>query len=198
MRTDWSRIIGWAIPLICIAIAGVVIYNQHAAFDKAAQDLSAARTAEAAASVARDRAEQEAGTVRYAAVPPSTSEEPKFLNGLRSRATLSGIQISRWTSQTAPATSTNGQPPAETDPAVKSLVKIQGDMTLSGPYQGIRKFLLDLSLTNRLYTLSNLRWTLKNGTDVELQTMITRYVDPNLKAEPTGDGTTDAKGKKRT
>lgn len=192
MTFDMRRLVGWAVPLFCIALAAFLIFRQHAAAQQASTDLVAAQQDEAAATAAKEEAERSSGTMRFAAAAPNTTEEPKFLDGLRAQAALAGIKISRWSSQAEPAsTAAPDAAPNENSP-LKNIVKIRGQISLAGPYSGIRTFLAALDRSNRLYTFSDMRWSRKEKGDLELTATITRYVDPTLIAEPVG------KGQKRT
>ena len=86
MRFDMARLFVWAIPLVCIALAAVVLFREQTAFAQAGQNLQTAQVAESSASLVKEKAEQVSGSNRFAAVPLSPNEEPEFLNDLRARA----------------------------------------------------------------------------------------------------------------
>jgi len=198
MKLDGFRILGWAIPLFCIALAGFLIWSGYSRLGSANLSLSAAQMSVQSASLARDEAEKKSGQARFAAVPLTQTEEPKFLNGLRDHAATRSIKINRWLGHPASApgeispVAMGTQDPATLDPAIKSIIRVSGDLTIQGTYENIRNFLGDLSSSNRLYLLSDLKWARKDDL-VELTVTVTRFLDPTLTP---GDIAPD--GKKRT
>jgi hypothetical protein len=199
MRTDLSRLVGWAIPLICIAFAAIVLIKQRAAVTAASDHLTTAQRNEAAAMDAKDKAEKESGKMHFAAAPASDREESDFLNGLRMRAATAGIKITNWQSRgldmpkTPDSSSSDEKKP---DTATQGILKYSGNLTLNGPYQGIRSFIAALGQSNRLFTLTDMHWARKDraaaGGTVELVTSISRYVDSTV-AKPASVPTPEKK-----
>src|SRR5579862_7600770 len=188
MRIDGARIIGWAIPLACIAVSIVTITRARARLVTATRELGEAQVAVGTATVARDKAEKESGTMRIAAVPADKDEESLFLDGVRGYAAKNHLAIAKWASQLpeplAPKQADGSQSSGDDsgiDPTIKSLVRIRGEVTLDGSYQGVRTFLRKLAKSSRLYTISNIHWVRKD-TGVEVTASVARYVDPTLTA----------------
>jgi hypothetical protein len=176
VKLDLNRVLGWALPLVCMAVAAVLIIRQNSALQEANGKLLDAQRAETMAAAAKDLADKQSGKMRFAAAPATQNEESKFLDGLKIHAAAAGVKITRWNSRagstTAPAEA------AEADPALHGITKRSGDLTLNGSFEAIRSFLVGMSQTNRLYTFSDMRWS-RNEKGLELTTTISRYVEPS-------------------
>lgn len=200
MTLDKSRIIGWIIPCLCIGAAGGVIFTQHRSLQESETNLRLAQQSVAEATAAREALEKNGQEFRFAAATQSPYEEAAFLNEIRQRAISSGIQISRWDSRNRNLGTDDAE--ASEDPEeqkrlekLKGITRISSDLTLVGPYNGVRKFLGETTASERLFTLSNAKWSRRDEGGTELLVTISRYVEPpqaetaiSLKPEDPGNG----------
>jgi hypothetical protein len=181
---DNKRLIGWVVPCLCIAGAGAVVFTQHRKLQEAETQLRLAQAKVEEATKAREALERNSAEVRFAAATQSPYEEAAFLNEIRQRAIRCGVVISRWDSRNR-AFGDSAEEQASTDPKelerqekLKGITRISSDLTLIGPYSGIRKFLGETTAQERLYTLSNARWRRRDEGGTELLVTVSRYVEP--------------------
>jgi hypothetical protein len=186
--TDWRRVVGWAVPLVCMAVVGGAIYVQHGNLQRAQDELGRAQEEARQALAANEEAARHGGEVRFAAQPTDRNEEAEFLEVLRKRAAETGVKIKAWTAQLTPPPPT-GQSEAESaDPKaqkLKGLVSLRSELTVEGAYGNVRTFIAGLEQTKRLYTFNEIRWT-KTRIGTELKATITRYVETGAPAAPIG------------
>jgi len=180
---DNKRLIGWAVPCLCIAAAGGVVFTKHGQLQQAETQLRVAQEKVEEATKAREALERNGAEVRFAAATQSPYEEASFLNEIRQRAVSCGVVISRWDSRNRSFGDSAEEAP--TDPEeqkrlekLKGITRISSDLTLIGPYSGIRKFLGETTAQERLYTLSNAKWSRKDEGGTELLVTVSRYVEP--------------------
>jgi hypothetical protein len=184
MRSGTSRLIGWAIPLVCMAIAFYIVMGQYAGLRKANDHLVSAQRHESEATDTKEKAERASGKLHVAAAPASDREESEFLKGLHMRADTAGIRIAKWTSRglDMPPKPTDGSADKTENPATQGILKYSGTLSLVGSYQGIRAFLAALGQSSRLFTFSEMHWARKEGDraggTLQVDTTISRYVDP--------------------
>ena len=179
MKPDGLRLLGWAIPILCMAVACWILFKEHQDF--IASDMArnqANRDLEVAAKENQAISEQPPGR-RYAAVDDLPEEEIAFLTYLRTRCAANNVNFKSWSSQTVvygkdkEVTSKD----EKTAALLKGIRKISASLTLAGPYANIRKLIGEMELSDRLYTLTNLTWsTTKEGT--QLGMTVSRYVAP--------------------
>ncbi len=183
MKGDIYRFLGWVIPILFIAVAGWVFMTESrefAAASLARQNSNAARE-EAAKELDKDK--HLPAEARYAAVDDTQEEETAFLTYLRTRAAADHVGLENWSSQTLEygKDKLNVQMDLQTTMLLKGIRKISGALTLTGTYESIRALVGELESSPRLYTISNINWSVsKSGT--QLAMTISRYVGPAKEA----------------
>jgi hypothetical protein len=179
MKADGLRILGWAIPILCMAAAGWIFYKENQEFHEA--DLAknqAQRENEVAAREYQQLNEQPPGR-RYASVDDVPEEEIAFLTFLRTRCAANKVNFKNWFSITTEYGKDKSSTPKDEKTAalLKGIRKISASLVLVGPYDNLRKLIGEVETSDRLYTLSNLNWlTVKEGTQLSLT--VSRYVSP--------------------
>ena len=188
MRPDGLRILGWIIPIVCMAISGWVLFGQNQAAgearakrDNAGRDLFEVQKE-------RDLYAHLKPSARHAAEDDEPLDQDVFLNYLRGRCAQNNIRFDHYQTQNTTFGEKGNTP---SDPAkaalLKGIRKIGSTMTFIGDYQSLRKLVGEFEASDRLYTLSNIVWTsLKDGTSLTMT--ISRYVAPaDSKAKPAAD-----------
>jgi hypothetical protein len=171
-------------PAVSIGLATMVTLNQHRALEGEKVKLQLAQTAVQEAAAARDQIEKAGDETRYAATAMGPFEESAFLTDIRSRAQNCGVQIRRWDSHSKAFGSTpkeeESKDPEEQkrEEKLKGIVRISSDLTIAGPYSGVRKFLGGMIASPRLFTLGNVKWTRSESGGTELVVSVSRYVQP--------------------
>jgi len=183
MTKDVSKILGWALPIGCVLIAGAVLFFQHKRLDEAQGQLRKAEDSAIQAAIERDKALRDGQDLRFAAAEKTSLEESQFLNDLRIRAASSGVKLLRWNSRAIEfggETSSSDTPEEkEKQEKLKGIIKIASDLTLQGPYANARRFVGGITASERLYTLGNVRWARSEEGGTELLLTISRYIQPN-------------------
>ncbi|MEZ0325262.1 MAG: hypothetical protein ACAH95_05105 [Fimbriimonas sp.] len=158
----------------CVGVSAWLIYDGQHQVVQAKADHDAALE-QFTAMQAADKAVSRLGTTtKKVAEPESSAEEARFLAGLRKHARLQGASISKLSS----TTETYREDP--TLPSSKDLVgltRISSHVTVVGPYASLYKFLESISSSQRLYVLSDMRWS-RGSEGNTLALSITRYVQP--------------------
>ncbi len=179
---DLYRVFGWLIPGLCMAGSVALAIRQNSALHEAQLDLDASLVDVQAAKIQKLAVDSHGGERRYAAAASSDLEQTLFLSDLRTRVATHGAVITSWTTRTAAygnvgnASVAKAQDPQETE-LLKGIVRVSSTLTLAGSYSAIRRFLGDLSASDRLFTLSHVSWTRsKEGTT--LIVTVSRYVAP--------------------
>ncbi|MBS1708392.1 MAG: hypothetical protein JSS65_06670 [Armatimonadetes bacterium] len=197
------RIIGWVVPLLCVAGAGVVIYNRQ-------NELLATDSKQKAAEqqfqlVVTEKAQvmAEPQDLRFAAAPAQPLEEARFIDELRKRATLNRVTIVSWTSSSATfgareqSALTSSQFSEEEAKAISGVTRITCDLKLKGDYLALRAFIHGISGEDRLLTLNKVTWTRsQEGSDLSLS--LSRYTiaeAPSIPALQTDKASSNTTGK---
>jgi hypothetical protein len=166
-------------------VAAGALYVQFGKMKQAQDERDRAMQETQSAMVAKEAADSQPKEARYAAADRLPGEEALFLNDLRMKAMADGVQIVSWTAKgtdykggAAPAPGTAGA--TNDDPALKGLTKISSDLKLIGPYGPMRKFVDDMTRSDRLFTLSNATWSRgEAGSGMTTLTVtLGRYVAP--------------------
>ncbi|HEY0866627.1 MAG TPA: hypothetical protein VGE01_04590 [Fimbriimonas sp.] len=185
MNPQLLRILGWAIPVICMAGGSYATYSQYSRLQTAKESQAAAeldrKRAEDALTLARKQVE-EAG--RYAAEPSTDFEGTLFLNDLRLRAQKAGVQIASWKTTTAPASAGAGSDEKRAK-LLEGIDRVSSELVLDGSYQAGRAFVEDLTRTERLYTINSARWNRGAEGGTQLTITVSRYVMKPSASTPT-------------
>jgi len=179
MKADGLRMLGWAIPILCMAAAGWILFKENQAFVAADYARNQAHRDNEEKAKELEVYKNLPPEVRYAAVDDVPEEETTFLTFLRTRTTADNVTFKNWFSQTIEYGKDKQAAPKDPKVAelLKGLRKITGALTFTGAYQDIRKLVGELEESNRLYTQNNITWTAtKDGT--QLAMTISRYVAP--------------------
>jgi len=114
------------------------------------------------------------GTARAATAPDDVREEAAFLTFLRTAASASGAQITRWMAQARPA------PPApdKVDAATKDVTPLTGNLEVVGTYKATLNFTNRLITSSRLINLNEVAWTRDQDGRTRLNMLVTRFVEP--------------------
>lgn len=190
MKTDLFRIIGWAIPGACMALSVATVLYQQSALKEAERTRTQVQLDVQSNGVLLADLETVSPGGVYAAAPSSLGEESQFLNDLKSRAQNNGLSIERLASVSAVYGGTGGAIPLAAedggvaDPAiVQGIKRVSSNVTLTGPYSGLRRFLEGLLRSDRLFSIDSVRWN-RGTSDSTLSFNVSRYIDPSLPATP--------------
>lgn len=181
MRNDGLRILGWIIPILCMAIAGWILYGQSLAYTDASLKNNQANRDIQQAQKEKELYKSLKPSSRYAAGDDVPSEEPAFLNFLRARCEADHVLIDRYQTTTVVYGRDKQATPADAGTAalLKGIRKISSTFTFIGVYADIRKLLGELETSDRLYTLTNITWVLaRDGSSTSLSVTLSRYVAP--------------------
>ena len=183
MKMDPFRMLGWAVPTVCMAVAAILIFRQNGALQDAQSKRNHAEQLAQSATMEKSMVDRQEVEHRYAAADASSIEEPLFLEDLRSRARQCGVTIASWTSQAKQyggADSPSGQVASSGGAdanLLKGITKISCSLSLAGQYSALRTFLEGLTRSDRLYTVSDVNWSrAEEGTT--LTVTLARYVGP--------------------
>lgn len=168
-----------------MAVACYIIFSQNSAFQAASAARDQANRDVENAAKDKKNADDAPKRRRFAAAPDTPDEEAKFLNYLRQHAALYKVQLVSETSATTEYGKDRST--AILDPKIAELLKgirkISCNITLSGPYAGLRQLMGELEASDRLFTLSNLSWNrTENGN--RLSMIVGRYVAPAAPKPP--------------
>jgi hypothetical protein len=182
MTIDVNQVIRLYVPGLCIALAigGLVVQSRK--IGEAEERHAKAQKFLSDAIVERDQVLQNPAQKRYAAAEQQPFEESEFIKDIRRRAGGQGATIVKWTAgeAAAPRTYANPDGKAETsseteaDPALANITTVASQLTVSGNYDSLRRFLGDLVSADRLYTINNVNWNRADDA-TELSFSLTRY-----------------------
>ncbi len=160
------RIIGWAVPGVCMILAGSMVFLQF-------QRVKTARDKQDQLAVETETLEKELVTLKarpksalILAVDPSAGEEGEFVDMIKHLAGKNAVQIDRLR---------NNAVVLAANPRLPEMQPIDSEVELRGPYFGIRKFVTDLRTQSRVYVLQDAAWQNQKGESV-LTLKVQRYV----------------------
>jgi hypothetical protein len=161
------RIIGWAMPLLCMVLASGAIYTQYTR-GKAAQKADTAVMAQldAQEKLLADFKKQPSPDVILAA-DPLPQEQTEFVERLKELASHTGVKIQK-------LTNTKSATPVNAD-TLKDVVAINSDLEASGDYFQVREFVSGITRGPRLMVLTKATWKTDEGA-TGISVTITRYV----------------------
>ncbi len=179
MRSDLFRALGWIIPIVCMAIAGWVLYGQNQAFADASARRNQAEREVQEAQKEYDMIKRLSSEHHYAAEDDTQLEETAFLTYLHARSAANNVRWGNYNTQSTvygkDKQGANGDP--KVADLLKGIRKISSTLNFLGDYQNLRKLLGELESSDRLYTLTNITWSLTDkGTTLNMT--ISRYVQP--------------------
>ncbi len=175
-RDHLYRILGWLLPILCMAASIYFILGQSAAFQAAskARDEANRKVTEAAHEQKESHTLQP--RIKYATVEQSDDEESNFVTFLRNQTAADGVTLSNWSSISGDYGKDRGMLKDDrVAGSLRGIRRITGTAILSGGYPQIRAFIGDLEKSNRLYTISNINWTTLPTTTI-LRLAIARYI----------------------
>jgi len=179
MKPDALRIMGWVIPLLCMAIAGWTLLRDNQELGAASDATKQAHRINEEKAKEKSLYDHQEPMHRYAAVDDVPLEETAFLNDMRTRMAADHVTFERWMSQSIEYGKDKlaVKMDDKTAALLKGIRRIGSTLTLTGSYGDIRKFLGELESSDRLFTLTNLTWNAaKEGTILTMT--VSRYVAP--------------------
>lgn len=176
MRSTRDTLVGWVLPVTCVALAAGAIFMQWRRHQDTQTKLEETRQQVATAQVKKAGLEANLGKNQFASIRAGELEEAAFLGEMRRRTADAKVVILRWNNRgggpiTPPATEGEAPPPGPV------LARRQGEFALSGSYDNLRRLLVDLQRSQRLYTIADVRWSRKADAMNEVVFSITRYVE---------------------
>jgi len=176
MRSTRDLMLGWVLPITCVALASGAIFMQYRRHQETQTKLEQTLQQVTTTQVRKAELEANLGKNQFASIRAGELEESAFLGEMRRRATESNVIITRWGSRGGGPVS----PPPEdgsAPPPGPVLARRQGELALAGSYDNLRRFLADLQRAQRLYTIGDVRWARRPEGGNEVIFLITRYVE---------------------
>ena len=174
MKTTPARIIAIVIPLLCLAIGGWAIWKQYTRLQSSSLELAQMERNLGVQKALIASISKEPEAAKQPTAPISDGEQAAFLDGLRTIARDSNVQLIRWTniSQNADAN--------RDAPAPSGVTPIISTLEVRGLYEDVRTFLYSIAKAPRLLNFSGIRWARASDQDssTTLSVTITRYVSP--------------------
>lgn len=175
MKSRAARLIGWLMPLICILGSAFYIFTLSNDLRSAQGLQSKAEKAVLNALAAKEEASKRPKQPKFAAVKRGDNEESDFLTSLKDVAERNGAVIASWNSSSSSYSSNKNDP---SNDLTADIIRIDSSLALRGTYQGLRGFIESITSSERLYTLSNIAWTLNQDTnELNLNCTLSRYVE---------------------
>jgi Tfp pilus assembly protein PilO len=173
-RKSVARTVIFTLPLFALVIGAGAITFETRQLSNVQSELNATRQEVASARNLINEMEGQKSLSRYPTAAMTPTEQPYFLNSLRTYAELNHVELVRWSS--API-------PGKNDPAVKALpadvTPLVSSVELDGRYADLRAFLYDLLKSPRLVNMTDMKWSRGFKGPVETLTFtLTRYVVP--------------------
>jgi hypothetical protein len=192
-----SRILGWLLPVLCIIGATVALIIQFGRvigaqlnFAKADDDV---KKAIALNSKSKDITQYQ----RRIGPMDGPTEETRFVSDLNSIAKIHNVTLLKLSSRAqafgAGVLDSRGyRYTLEDDKTLTGVKKIYAELSVGGSYANIRAFLRDFENSQRMYTISNVKWS-RTDSATELGVVLARYVLMNVplaeeSAEQTKEG----------
>jgi Tfp pilus assembly protein PilO len=172
-RQNQSLAIGVALAAFVFAVGGTVLQINRLQGANVEVNLAKADVAKAAEQ--RQQADAAAEDPRFAASEGSSAEEMMFVDGLRREAELQGLQI-RAIGGSMLSKLELPQASKEAQAQVENMKEVATNITVAGPYLGIRSFLRNVVNTDRLCNLRSLKWS-RTATGPECSVTLARYIN---------------------
>jgi hypothetical protein len=135
----------------------------------------------------QERMNSEISSPQVPAVAQTVSEQPLYLNNLRTLAAATRVKLVKWTNS-APYIPTNQQQLSnnEVQPTLpQGITAISSDVEVMGGYEDVRQFLYAVAKSPRLYNMSRVRWTRNDKwPQTGVQFTLVRYVTAAPAATP--------------
>jgi len=184
-RSSFYNIATIAVPLTCFLLAiGLVFYEIHRLNLLQSESRETAQQIVQVDKIIHD-IEAQPPSAKIPAVPQTATEQVDFLNVLRLFASESKVSITRWSNATplAPAGGGNAPTGAGNNAGGNSgsampegITPIASAVEVTGPYNGVRRFLYDLLREKRLINMTDFKWSRGQWPATHVSFTLTRYI----------------------
>jgi|GEM_PF-2650478 hypothetical protein len=192
-----SRILGWLLPVICIVAATVALIIQFGRVIGAQLNFAKADEEVKKAIALNSKSKDITQYQRRIGPMDGPTEETRFVSDLNTIAKIHNVTLLKLSSRAqafgAGVLDSRGyRYTLDDDKTLTGVKKIYAELSVGGSYANIRAFLRDFENSQRMYTISNVKWS-RTDSATELGVVLARYVLMNVplaeeSAEQTKEG----------